>query len=94
MIEHTETKKSCFTESSNDYIANLNGAGQASGDAGVRGHEREREWAHRVGDVEAVTTSIRAQQERDGGIVIVLAYPCTVADSVVHGVVYRARASQ
>jgi hypothetical protein len=38
-----------------------------------------------VGDIEAVTMSVRAQQERDGGVVSVLAYPCTVADGVVHG---------
>ncbi|XP_071678700.1 disease resistance protein RGA5-like [Lolium perenne] len=49
-------------------------------DDGVRGHERAREWAHRVGDVEAVTTRVMAQQERDGSVVVVIVFPGTVAD--------------
>jgi hypothetical protein len=51
-----------------------------SGDDGVRGHERAREWAHCVGNVEAVMTRVMTQQERDGSVVIVIVYPCTVAD--------------
>ena len=39
-----------------------------SGDDGVRGHERAREWAHRVGDVEAVTMRVMALKTEDGGV--------------------------
>jgi hypothetical protein len=66
------------------------GCGQVSGDDGDGGHAGPGEWARRVGDVEAVTTSVRALKTEHGSVRATSLSGETEADVVDELVVYRA----